>query len=124
MNERFQNINQKNSSLPTPSSSFEFNSNSNSNNIPQPPQQQSQFRNEMRGPPPSDLDSILSGLKTRTIDIHDTSPAQPSQPLSTTVDEDSMISISSLKDIQNVSVPKKSNRRKNQSDKNIISLDI
>jgi hypothetical protein len=35
-----------------------------------------------------------------------------------------MISISSLKDMQNANMPKRSNRRKNRSDKNTISLDI
>ena len=35
-----------------------------------------------------------------------------------------MISISSLRDLQNTNMPKKVNRRKNKSDKNIISLDI
>ena len=66
------------------------------------------------------LDDILSGLKTRTIDIHE----QSNQPIVSTVEEDSMISISSLKDLQNTTMPKKSNRRRNRSDKNTISLDI
>jgi hypothetical protein len=84
---------------------------------PQPPQQQMPTqtgpRPEMRGPQSTDIDNILSGLKTRTIDIQ--------QP---TVEDDSMISISSLKDMQNTTGPKRSNRRKNRSDKNTISLDI
>jgi hypothetical protein len=70
-------------------------------------------RQEMRGPQTTDIDNILSGLKTRTIDIQ--------QP---TVEDDSMISISSLKDMQNSNGPKRSNRRKNRSDKNTVSLDI
>jgi hypothetical protein len=75
---------------------------------------QSGPRPEMRGPQSSDIDNILSGLKTRTIDIHETpDPAQ----------DDSMISISSLKDMQNSNGPKRS-RRKNRSDKNTVSLDI
>jgi hypothetical protein len=40
-----------------------------------------------------------------------------------TREDDSMISISSLKDLQNSSVPQKG-RRKNRSDKNRVSLDI
>jgi hypothetical protein len=80
-------------------------------NIAQPPMQS--VRQEMRGPQNTDIDNILSGLKTRTIDIQ--------QP---TVEDDSMISISSLKDMQNSNGPKRSNRRKNRSDKNTVSLDI
>ena len=41
----------------------------------------------------------------------------------TSVGDDSTISISSLKDMQNATGPKKS-KRKNKSDKNTISLDI
>lgn len=75
--------------------------------------QQQQSRPEMRGPQTSDIDNILSGLKTRTVNIHEQQAAQ---------DDDSMISISSLKDL-NGNGPKKS-RRKNGSSKNTISLDI
>jgi hypothetical protein len=39
-------------------------------------------------------------------------------------EDDSMISISSLKGIDGSSMPKRSNRRKNGSAKNTISLDI
>jgi len=81
----------------------------------QMPQQQS-ARPEMRGPQSSDIDNILSGLKTRTVNIHD-------QPPAASREDDSMISISSLKDIQNGNAPKRS-RRKNGSNKNTISLDI
>ena len=75
-------------------------------------------RAEMKGPQSSDIDDILSGLKTRKVDIQRES-----------VDEskgnESMVSVSSLKDLQNTSVPK-SNRKRNKSDKekNTISLDI
>ena len=70
-------------------------------------------RPEMRGPQ-TDIDNILSGLKTKTVDIHEE-----------TNGDDSMISISSLKDMQNSNIPKKSNRRRNNgSNKNTISLDI
>jgi len=71
--------------------------------------EQPRSRPEMRGPVNTDINNILSGLKTKTVDIHD--------------NDDSMISISSLKDLQNSSVPKKSNRRKT-SERNTISLDI
>ena len=75
-------------------------------------------RPEMRGPQNSDIDDILSGLKTRTVNIHE------NQPASTTQGNDSMISITSLNEMQNTNMPKRANRRKNKSDKNIISLDI
>ena len=70
-------------------------------------------RPEMKGPQNSDIDNILSGLKTRTVNIHN----EPKK------DDDSLLSISSLKDIQNNNMPKK-NKRKNGSEKNIISLDL
>ena len=71
-------------------------------------------RPEMRGPQNTDIDNILAGLKTRTVNIHDSAPTQ---------EDDSMISISSLRDAQNATMPKRS-RRKQRSDKNTISLDI
>lgn len=73
-------------------------------------------RQEMKGPQSSDIDNILAGLKTRTVNIHE--PVQ-----SHSADEDSVISISSLKDMQNTNLPKRS-RKKNTSNKNTISLDI
>lgn len=72
-----------------------------------------QPRPEMRGPS-ADIDNILSGLKTKAVNIHEHVTAQ---------EDDSMISISSLKDMQNSQVPKRSNRRKG-SEKNTVSLDI
>ena len=74
------------------------------------PQQRS-VRPEMSGPKNVDIDNILSGLKTKTVNIEN--------------DDDSMISVSSLRDMNNTTMPKKSAmRRKNKSDKNVISLDI
>jgi len=104
----------------------------------QPPQQPPLHRPEMRGPQTSDIDNILSGLKTRTVNIHDppTPPPPPSHissnvestDVNTTIhmnmEDDSMISISSLKDLQNTTLPKRSNRRRNGSARNTISLDI
>jgi hypothetical protein len=75
---------------------------------------QNSFRPEMRGPQSSDIDNILSGLKTRNVNIHESSVNN---------EDDSMISITSLKDMQNNNMPKRS-RRKQRSDKNTISLDI
>jgi len=83
-----------------------------------PPMQQmppqNTLRPEMRGPQNSDIDNILSGLKTRNVNIHENSVNN---------EDDSMISITSLKDMQNTNMPKHS-RRKQRSDKNTISLDI
>jgi len=74
-------------------------------------QQQQSQRPEMRGPQNTDIDNILSGLKTRTVNIHEQQE-----------DDDSMISASSM-NLQNGTMPKRS-RRKPRSDKNIVSLDI
>ena len=71
-------------------------------------------RPEMRGPQNTDIDNILAGLKTRTVNIHESASTQ---------EDDSMISISSLRDAQNATMPKRT-RRKQRSDKNTISLDI
>jgi len=71
-------------------------------------------RPEMRGPQTSDIDNILAGLKTRSVNIHEGPQSQ---------EDDSMISITSLKDAQNNTMPKRA-RRKQRSDKNTISLDI
>jgi hypothetical protein len=83
-------------------------------NLPPQPQMQPQQRPEMKGPQTSDIDNILSGLKTRNINIQET----------INTEDDSMVSISSLKDIQNNNMPKRTNRKKNNSPKNTISLDI
>jgi hypothetical protein len=71
----------------------------------------SQSRPEMSGPSNTNINDILSGLKTKNVDIR-----------SDTKDNDSVVSISSIKDMSETILPKKSSRRK--SDKNVISLDI
>lgn len=108
-----------------------------------------QKRPEMRGPQNMDLNQILSGLKTRDTALEEPQPPQPQQQQvnnffgeqssmqsqiqelnisppagsSTLNENDSMISISSLRDMQNASIPKRV-RRKQRSDRNTISLDI
>lgn len=74
----------------------------------------SNARPDMRGPQ-NDVDDILSGLKMKTMNIRE-------QPQSTRVEDESMASISSLRDMANMGVPKKTNRRKNNSEKNTISM--
>tara|TARA_X000000368_G_scaffold418516_1_gene418524 strand:+ start:98 stop:1561 length:1464 start_codon:yes stop_codon:yes gene_type:complete len=67
-------------------------------------------RPEMRGPSSrqSEINSLLSGLKTKQINVDNK--------------ESSTISIDDLKDLTNAKVPK--SKRKQKSDKNIVSLDI
>jgi hypothetical protein len=84
----------------------------------------------MQGPR-TDIDSILSGLKTKTIDIHQPSaePAPAQQMNLDTQDSrseygmDSMISVTSLNEMQGANLPKRS-RRRNGSRGNTVSLDI
>lgn len=72
-------------------------------------------RPEMKGP--SDIADILSGLKTKTINIQESSKDMGTNNNST-------ISISDLKDLQDDSgIPKRTKRRQ-KSDRNTISLDI
>jgi hypothetical protein len=67
----------------------------------------------MKGP--SDINDILTGLKTKTITIQ--------EPQSNTNDN-STISLNDLKELQgNVNLPKKS-RRKQNSASNTMSLDL
>lgn len=88
----------------------------------QPPQQsqKSSRRPDMKGP--SDISDILSGLKTKTIDISSGTGNSKNGPVET--NNNSTISIDDLKSIQaEGNVPKRSRRRPN-SDKNTVSLDI
>jgi hypothetical protein len=86
-------------------------------------------RPEMRGPS-TDIDSILSGLKTRVVS-EPIIPQEPEpsniNPVSDVLSEygmDSMVSVSSLKDMQGGAIPKRSRRRNNNSRGNTVSLDI
>ena len=93
-------------------------------------------RPEMRGPPTSDIDQLLSGLKKKPEPISAMTTGPPSVPIQTppiikenvTIEDvtgdDSMISISSLKDMNNTTMPKRVRKRRNNSDKNSVSLDI
>ena len=105
-------------------SGVELNNNVSINEQPKTP------RPEMTGPRNTDIDNILSGLKPKT-------PTAPQSPPKTTNnddnkvnvnmyvnnDEDSMISVTSLKELENNIKPKKSKRR-NTSDKKVVSLDL
>jgi hypothetical protein len=75
-------------------------------------------RPEMKGP--SDITDILSGLKTKTINIQE----PPKQAQFDMNNDSSTISISDLKDLQgDGNMPKKS-RRRQKSASNTVSLDI
>jgi hypothetical protein len=82
-----------------------------------------QTRPEMKGP--GDITDILSGLKTKTINIQE-APYLQQQQFSTqqNTNDNSTISISDLKELQNDgNMPKRSGRRK-KSASNTVSLDI
>jgi len=86
------------------------------------PSQKTTKRPEMKGP--SDIDDILSGLKTKTINISDKSKDANSTSIDNLANNNSTISIDELKDLQGTgNVPKRS-RRRPKSDKNTVSLDI
>lgn len=81
-------------------------------------------RPEMRGPQNTDIDNILSGLKTKTVDIHQPNNSYENTYMNSSNADDSVISIASLKDMQGTTIPKKSRKKNNGSNKNMISLDI
>ena len=74
-------------------------------------------RPEMRGP--SDINNILSGLKTKNVNI----TSSTSNANQASEDKGITISISELKDLQNDNMPNKT-KRKPKSERNTISLDI
>lgn len=136
----YTNINERPQSIPTPSPSIPSSQaaeNWSTHSLRSGESVKSFQRPEMKGPQNVDLDNILSGLKTKTI----TTPSNNySDNLSSSQqhnfsalhsenvnndahrNDDSMISISSIKSLQS-SAPKRG-RRKNKSDRNTISLDI
>ena len=90
----------------------------NTNNPPKS-NKNSSSRPEMKGP--SDISDILSGLKTKTINIQEARPQMSNNNIN---NDSSTISISDLKDLQSDgNLPKKS-RRKQKSASNTVSLDI
>jgi hypothetical protein len=90
------------------------------------PNQRTQRRPDMKGP--SDITDILSGLKTKTINISEQQPQRNAAFMTSSDDNQdnnsSKISINDLKDLQgDGNVPKRT-RRKPKSDRNTVSLDI
>jgi hypothetical protein len=102
----------------------------NPNPMQQPFQQQQQQppkRAEMKGP--SDINDILSGLKTKTINVHRESDIlqQQQQQQQQQYNNDSTISIADLKELQSDgNIPTRSKRKSKTSEKNknTISIDI
>jgi hypothetical protein len=85
-------------------------------------------RPEMKGP--SDISNILSGLKTKTVNIPSANSNNnlggnnnTSTTNNTSEDKGSTISITELKELQNDNMPNRT-KRKPKSEKNTISLDI
>jgi hypothetical protein len=102
-------------------------------NVPSQPFNMQQ-RPEMKGPQNTDIDNILSSLKpkTRTVEMRPT-PSEPATVHNNTSrssyggEDDSIISITSLKDMQNANGPKRTNRRRrttSETNTTTISLDI
>lgn len=81
-------------------------------------------RPEMRGPQTTDIDQLLSGLKTKAPGPPQEDPIVVETLSSGLNANESMISLSSLKDLDNTEMPKRVKKRQNRSDKNTVSLDI
>lgn len=79
-------------------------------NVNEPPVK----RPEMKGPSNNNIDQILSGLKTKNINLQEEKQN----------DTTSVVSVNSLTDLTNETLPKGTKKRKQKSDKNTISLDI
>ena len=95
-----------------------------------PPPNPQNPRPEMRGP--SDISNILSGLKTKTVNVTSNNgnasmsgSANNNNNNNNNASEDkgSTISITELKELQNDNMPNRT-KRKPKSEKNTISLDI
>ena len=80
---------------------------------PSPPERSSNTqRPEMKGP--SNISDLLTGLKTKTIDVN---------PAKNDVKDGSTISIKDLKEMSAAKAPPRSKRRQ-KSDKNVVSLEL
>jgi hypothetical protein len=83
-------------------------------------------RPEMKGPQTTpDLENLLSGLKQKpTTAPPPVPPVQSTTSAAPTFGSESVVSVSSLKDLDGTPLPKKSKRRQNTSNRNTVSLDI
>jgi len=71
-------------------------------------------RPEMKGP--SNISDLLTGLKTKTIDVN--------AGVSNANKDGSTISIQDLKDMSAAKAPPRSSKRRQKSDKNVVSLEL
>jgi hypothetical protein len=96
-----------------------------SDDFPQQQQQQQQKTNrpQMRGPS-ADIEQLFSGLKPSINQTSNNSETDSLAPIPG--GDDSIVSIASLKELQNTQLPKSSSKRRNRSEKNlnVVSLDI
>ena len=96
-------------------------------NVGPEPAERSNKRPEMKGP--SDISDLLSGLKTKTINIQQQQQSQQQNQNSQQSSQNSQqssqntLSVHELNDISEIKQPLKT-KRKQKSDKNTISLDI
>ena len=77
----------------------------------------------MRGPS-ADIEQLFSGLKPSINQTSNNSETDSLAPIPG--GDDSIVSIASLKELQNTQLPKSSSKRRNRSEKNlnVVSLDI
>ena len=87
----------------------------------EPPKQQS-GRPEMKGP--SDINDILSGLKTKSVNMGTPTPPPPTSiPKNININDNSTISVSDIADLHSEgNAPKKSKRRPRSDKSNTLSL--
>jgi hypothetical protein len=90
-------------------------------NVGPEPAERSSKRPEMKGP--SDISDLLSGLKTKTINIQQQQSQNQNSQQSPNQQSQNTLSVHELNDISEIKQPIKT-KRKQKSDKNTISLDI
>ncbi len=90
-------------------------SNLNSDNSINTPAPYQSKRPDMKGP--SDISDLLSGLKSKQVNIKSSGTEKPEKEAST-------ISIQDLKDLNNQKVPKSNRKPKSSRERNTISLDL
>jgi hypothetical protein len=87
--------------------------------------QRSEMRPEMKGP--SDIEDILSGLKSKSQTTQQSQPSQPPQEKKTVnmkVNDSSTISIQELKEMAGAKMPSRTSGKRKKSEKVSISLDF
>ena len=87
-------------------------------NVGPEPAERSSKRPEMKGP--SDISDLLSGLKTKSINIQQQQPQNQNTQNNST---NNTVSVGELNNISEIKQPIKT-KRKQKSDKNTVSLDI